>query len=140
MIVLSSRDRDALISRVTEHPHREVCGVLGGEYGRDRSIVTSVSPTDNVAADPEWEYEIDPEELLDRIEAIEASGEDVVGFYHSHPSGPAGPSVTDDERATWTDYSYLIVDLSGEPTIGSWRWRGGSQGFEREQVVIAESD
>ncbi len=112
----------------------EVCGVLGGDHG-DPSTATTIRRAENVAADPRSEYRIDPGEQLALMESIEEEGRDVVGFYHSHPDGPAGTSATDAARAAWTGYSYVIVVLDGRyPFVGSWRWTGTA--FKPEAVVL----
>jgi len=121
----------------------EVCGVLGGAYEPDgRSRVRSQYPAENVAETPRTRYEIDSEQQLRIFERLEDRGEEIVGFYHSHPRGPPRPSATDAARATWPDRSYLVVSL--EPLeVGSWRWRTGGDGanapgdrFEREELVV----
>lgn len=114
----------------------EICGVLGGEYDDDRSRVRSVHQAQNVAAVPASRYELDPEEQFQLIERIEDAGEEIVGFYHSHPRGPPRPSETDTDLATWPGYSYVIVSLDGFPYLGSWRWRDDARAFEPEHVAI----
>jgi proteasome lid subunit RPN8/RPN11 len=114
----------------------EVCGVLAGAYGDEVSRVTAVHPTENVADTPEIRYHIDPEEQLAVTETIEDAGLDVVGFYHSHPTGPPHPSETDAERATWPDHSYAICAFDGYPYLGSWRWRGDEERFEQETLRV----
>ena len=116
----------------------EVCGVLAGTRGEgdEPSVVALAHEAENVADEPEVRYRIDPEEQLELFEATEAAGRDVVGFYHSHPAGPASPSETDAARATWPGYSYAICALDGSPFVGSWRWRGDEEGFERETVAV----
>ncbi|WP_312912638.1 desampylase [Natronosalvus caseinilyticus] len=120
----------------------ECCGVLGGEFDPDVSHARSHYPARNVADDPRTRYRIDPEEQLAIFERLEARGEDIVGFYHSHPHGPPGPSATDAEAAAWPDRSYVIVSFEGnggddDAVVRSWRWRdaSGEDGqFEREQL------
>ncbi|RLM89254.1 M67 family peptidase [Halobellus sp. Atlit-38R] len=114
----------------------EVCGVLAGEHGADASRVTDVSRVENVADAPQIRYAMDPEAQLQRIDEIESRGLDVVGFYHTHPTGPARPSAVDADRATWPGYSYVICAFDGHPYLGSWRWNG--EEFEQETVAIAE--
>ncbi|MFB6235782.1 MAG: desampylase [Halopenitus sp.] len=116
----------------------EVCGVLAGEHGDDRSRVTGIRATENVADTPEIRYHIDPEEQLAVIEGIEDAGLDVVGFYHTHPTGPTRPSETDTDRAAWPGYSYAICAFDGYPYLGSWRWRGDDDGFEQEIVRVLD--
>jgi proteasome lid subunit RPN8/RPN11 len=135
MLTLASDAADELRAHAHEGAPAEVCGVLGGSFGREHSRVATVHRTDNAAATPRTAYVVDPAELYDRLRTIEDAGRDVVGFYHSHPAGPAEPSPRDVDQATWTGYSDVLVSLDGaEPTVGSWRWRG--EGFEREEVVV----
>jgi proteasome lid subunit RPN8/RPN11 len=138
MIELTRGAYDRVVSHAESGGEAEVCGVLAGTRGTDGepSVVTDARETENVAETPRTRYRIDPEEQLATIEAIEAEGLDVVGFYHSHPAGPARPSETDAARATWSDYSYVICALDGHPFVGSWRWRGDDEGFEREAVAV----
>lgn len=125
--------------RVIKHAYKggpaEICGILGGEYGEDRSVVTSVHQATNVAETPEMRYYIDPEEQLEITETIEDAGDEVVGFYHSHPAGPTSPSETDADRATWPGRSYVIAAMDGYPFVGSWRWQE-EKGFEQEVVAL----
>ena len=102
----------------------------------DPSVVTETYAAENVAETPEIRYLIDPEEQFELIETVEEAGLDVVGFYHSHPTGPTHPSETDAARATWPDRSYVICALDGYPFVGSWRWRDGADEFEQETVSV----
>jgi proteasome lid subunit RPN8/RPN11 len=135
MLRLTREVYDAAIDHAREGAPAEVCGVLGGERG-PTSHARTLRRAENVAADPRTEYRIDPAEQLALMEEVEAAGEEVVGFYHSHPHGPAEPSPTDRRRATWTERSYLIVVLDGGwPYVGSWRWTG--ERFAREAVALS---
>ena len=126
---------DTAIDHAREGAPSEVCGVLGGDRGAT-SHARTLRRAENVAADPRTEYRIDPTEQLALMEEVETGGDEVVGFYHSHPRGPAQPSPTDRRRATWTDRSYVIVVLDGAHAyVGSWRWTG--EEFERETVALA---
>ena len=78
-------------------------------------------PVENVAGDPERRYELDPAGTVAALDEGEDRGLAPVGFYHSHPRGPADPSATDRDRATWTGYVYCIV-APGE--LGAYRWTG----------------
>ncbi|MDF9744756.1 desampylase [Natrinema salsiterrestre] len=138
MIVLPTAVRETILERAREGDPDEICGVLGGEYEPDgESRVRSQYPAENVAATPRTRYEIDPEDQLAIFDRLEDRGEEIVGFYHSHPRGPPRPSATDAAQAAWPDRSYVIVSL--EPfEVGSWRWQAdGTDGeFERERVVV----
>lgn len=138
MIELSRAAYDSVVSHAHSGGDAEVCGVLAGTRGTDGepSTVTDAHEADNAAETPRTRYRIAPEQQLALIEAIEADGLDVVGFYHSHPAGPARPSETDVAQATWPDYSYVICALDGAPFVGSWRWQGDEAGFEQETVAV----
>ncbi|UPV75085.1 M67 family metallopeptidase [Halorussus limi] len=136
--------REEILARAREGAPEEVCGILAGtreSSPRDTDDdhadhrVESHYPAANVAETPRTRYEIDPREQLDLMECIEETGRDVVGFYHSHPRGPAEPSATDAELATWPGRSYLVVSLGADPPeVTSWRWSGDE--FAREDLRV----
>ncbi|WP_284013106.1 desampylase [Halobaculum litoreum] len=137
-LLLPAAVRDSLHERRAAGAPAEVCGVLLGRRaaddgdaghgdGRDGEApdpvdrVVEAVAVDNVAADPERFYELDPAETVAAIEAGADRGLDVVGFYHSHPRGPADPSATDRERATWSGYVYCVV---APDDLVAYRWTG----------------
>jgi proteasome lid subunit RPN8/RPN11 len=69
----------------------EACGLLLGRGTR----VEQVQPTRNVHPSPRTHFEIDPQALVDAHRAARQGGPEVLGYYHSHPAGPAEPSATD---------------------------------------------
>lgn len=135
MIRFGRSEYDRIIKHAYRGEEAEICGILGGTHEAEQSIVTSVRQAENVAEMPQMRYYIDPEEQLELTEELEANGEEVVGFYHSHPAGPTKPSETDAARATWPGRSYVIVAMDGYPFVGSWRWQN-EDGFEQEIVAI----
>jgi proteasome lid subunit RPN8/RPN11 len=135
---------DALFEHAREGARdgpREVCGVLAGRRTHDGAPpddaaadrASTVHRVPNAAARPRTEYELDPEATLRTIESIEAAGDDLIGFYHSHPESPARPSDADRAQATWTGYVYLIVSPA-EDAVRAWRWTGAA--FEPLDVRI----
>lgn len=136
MIEFSRDAYDDIIYHAYQGSDEEVCGILAGEYGDDRSVVTDVYEAENVAETPQIRYYMDPQEQFELTEAIEDDGQDVVGFYHSHPTGATQPSETDADRATWPDYTYAICALDGYPFLGAWRWREEAESFEQEIVNV----
>lgn len=136
MLSLSRAAYDEILAHAEAGGEQEVCGILAGERreGGDAARVETVHRATNVADHPKTRYRIDPEEQLAIIESTEDAGREVVGFYHSHPTGPPVPSETDAERAAWPGYSYVICLPGERPYLGSWRWTGES--FEREAVAL----
>jgi proteasome lid subunit RPN8/RPN11 len=134
-LLLPEAARDGIVAHAREGAPEEVVGVLAGDRGADRSVVARTLRADNAADTPGTRYEIAPGEELELLERVDEAGQEVVGFYHSHPDGPLAPSAVDARRAAWRGYSYLIVSLAdAEPEVGSWRWTG--EAFRAERVAL----
>jgi proteasome lid subunit RPN8/RPN11 len=84
-------------------PH-ECCGLLGG-HGGD---VTELFAASNQLASPNA-FEIPPQELFDIFRELRARKLELVGIYHSHPTGDNTPSQRDRERAYYSEAAYVIV-------------------------------
>jgi proteasome lid subunit RPN8/RPN11 len=105
------------------YPH-ECCGVLLGQMqngvgqgeGKNeagiRKIVTRAVRCTNTRDDsPQNRYNIDPKELIRIQRESSERGEEIVGFYHSHPDHPAQWSQTDLAEAFWFGCSYVITSV-----------------------------
>jgi proteasome lid subunit RPN8/RPN11 len=123
------------------YPH-ECCGVLTGEMLPDGARqVLAVVQCGNAHQDPSrgW-YQIDPRELVRIQREAYARGEDVIGFYHSHPDDVASWSASDLGEAHWPGCSYLITSVQqGKATVtNSFELAGdeSSKRFEDETIVV----
>jgi len=93
------------------YPH-ECCGVLLGQIGDGIRTVSSVVRAGNTRTDSAHNrYNIDPKELIRIQREGRERGEDIVGFYHSHPDHPALWSQTDFLEAHWFSCSYVITSV-----------------------------
>jgi proteasome lid subunit RPN8/RPN11 len=94
------------------YPH-ECCGVLLGQFSEDGArIVTWAARCGNTRTDsPQNRYHIDPRELIRIQREGRTRGEDIIGFYHSHPDHPAQWSQTDLAEAHWFGCSYVITSV-----------------------------
>ena len=96
----------------------EACGALFGQGDGITSAwaVTGISAAPNVHGDDRRRrYLIPPEFQLQAERHAQATGQDVVGYYHSHPDHPAQPSEYDRTHA-WSGYLYLICSVQqGHP-------------------------
>ena len=98
----------------------ECCGILLGRNGRiERALAAA-----NVHPTPQTHFEIDPQALVDAHRAARAGGPQVIGYYHSHPAGPALPSATDRAQAAHDRSVWAIL---GEGGVAFWR--DGEDGF-----------
>ncbi len=92
----------------------EACGILLGEGDRIRSFVEA----DNVHASPQTHFEIDPAALISAHRAARLGGPQVVGYFHSHPAGPAQPSATDIAMAAADGSIWAIYGTVQGPNAG----------------------
>ncbi len=109
-----------LAEAAAAHP-RECCGLLLC----DGTAFRALEPTRNVHPAPETHFEIDPRALIDAHRAARAGGPQVMGYYHSHPRGPAEPSATDRAMAAGDRRVWAIA---GEGEVRFWR--DDEAGFE----------
>ena len=111
MLKFTRKDYDSIRQHGEEtYPH-ECCGVLLGRFKDDGTrIVTSTARAGNTRTDSAHNrYNIDPKELVRIQREGRDRGEDIIGFYHSHPDHPAQWSKTDFEEAHWIGCSYVIT-------------------------------
>ncbi len=111
------------------HPH-ECCGILLGYDGQ----IGSIQPASNVHSTPATHFEIDPQALVDAHRLARSGGAQVIGYYHSHPSGQPCPSDTDQEMASADGRIWAIV---GEQDVQFWRDAPG--GFAALSYQLVES-
>jgi proteasome lid subunit RPN8/RPN11 len=91
----------------------EACGALFGQGDGTGSTwsVTGISAAPNVhGEDRKRRYLVPPEFQLQAERHAQATGQDVLGYYHSHPDHPAQPSEYDRVHA-WFGYLYLICSV-----------------------------
>ena len=80
--------------------------------------IEEARPAANVASDPLRRFEIDPQALVDAHRAARSGAPEVLGYYHSHPTGPAAPSTTDRATSSGDGKVWAIV---GEDGVTFWR-------------------
>jgi proteasome lid subunit RPN8/RPN11 len=139
MLKLSKADFEILRRHGEEtYPH-ECCGVLLGQFDGDKTRqVTSIARCGNTRNDsPHNRYNIDPRELIRIQRQGRERGEDIVGFYHSHPDHPAQWSQTDLAEAHWFGCSYVItaVEKATATTTNSFELQGTD---EKDKKLVDE--
>ena len=132
-IVLQEALRDHMKEHAGETYHRECCGLLFGTVTEDGAYVIrdTVRVENRVAEDRrKTHYGIDPMELYGYEKEKREAGNDILGFYHSHPDHPSIPS-DEDIREMVPGMLYLIISvIEGKPT----RLRGWKQDAATGQV------
>jgi proteasome lid subunit RPN8/RPN11 len=125
------------------YPH-ECCGVLVGEFDDNgRKAIKAVVPCGNTRTDSLTNrYQISPDELVHIQRNALLAGQDIIGFYHSHPDHPAQWSATDLAEAHWTGCSYVITSVEQGRAVltNSFQLLGPEENkrFEHEHIEIVD--
>jgi cysteine synthase B len=111
----------------------ECCGAL---LGPSPGHVTEAYVLDNTFPDEQRRrFLVGPDEYRRAEARATETGQQLLGFYHSHPDHPAEPSAFDLEHA-WPNLSYLIISVQqGQPKVArSWRLKPDRSGYDEEFV------
>lgn len=127
---LSPMAHAAILQGAIATAPNEACGLLLGAG----SHVHTATVTTNVHPDPATRFEIDPAALIAAHRAARQGGPALLGYWHSHPNGRAGPSATDRAAASGDGRVWAIV-ARGNVTL----WRDGANGFEPLPYLVHES-
>ncbi len=103
-----------MIAHVDTHLPMEACGLLAGRG----SSVESVLVVKNQAQSP-VRFVMDPIEQLRAFEWIDSQGLDLIGIFHSHPTGPETVSATDIAES-----AYDVVQIILARANSIWHPRG----------------
>ncbi|TNE49422.1 MAG: M67 family peptidase [Sphingomonadales bacterium] len=113
-IGVRKRAIDAMRAAALSSAPREACGILLGTP----DVIEMLVETRNMHPAPSTYFEIDPQALVDAHRAEREGGPMVVGYFHSHPTGPARPSATDQAMAAADGRVWAIL---GNGQISLWR-------------------
>lgn len=115
---------DAQLKQIYAHAAEtypyECFGFLVGRFDAGGLVGRAVRGT-NLNTERADRFEMDPQEFVQVEKSADDEGQNVIGFYHSHPDWPAIPSQTDITWA-WEGSYYLIVSVhEGRPLhTGVW--------------------
>ena len=138
---LPARLLQELVRHAQDCLPEECCGVLiGSETRAGRSRIHRTVAAENTRSHGrERAYLVPPLAILEARRAARADDLEIVGYYHSHPSGSATPSALD-RRNAWPDTSYVILGMDAGELRGvrSWRLGPGDTGFVEERLNCEE--
>ena len=133
-IYISPEQLQQMLEHVTEQAPNEACGLLGGSNSRVQQVV----PVKN-AAESQVRYRMDPAEQVSALFGFEERGMELVAIYHSHPTGPPGPSSIDIREDAYPDAFQLIWFLEA----GDWvcrAYRYGDRGAVEVPLCLGSGD
>lgn len=107
-IQLSRKITNQLLHSAQISPDQEVCGLIGSKEG----IAVSCYPITNNAEHPEIRFQLDEKQQISAMATMREKNESLFAIYHSHPTSPAEPSVTDIKMATYPEAIHLIISLN----------------------------
>ena len=119
----------------------EACGALLGTGDGELLPwwVTPVISAPNRHGDDKHRYYLIAPELQLAVEhEAEQTGEQVLGFFHSHPDCPALPSDCDRTQA-WPGYLYVICSVVNARTVGIAAFAKVSQNGPLLRVPVAQN-
>ncbi len=118
----------------------ECCGIFGGDPAQNK--VQQIVPAENLNKERSRDrYLMNPKDIVRAQKKFSGEGQDVLGYYHSHPDHPAKPSETDRVNA-WSGYSYVIVSVMNGKVADarSWVLNEKTQQFEEEKIEVIKGD
>jgi proteasome lid subunit RPN8/RPN11 len=103
-LTLSNEQLQTMITYVESHAPLESCGLLAGHDAKVEKIFFVQNQAHSAAR-----YVMDPIEQLNAFEWIDSNGMELLGIFHSHPTGPETVSPTDVAQAA---YAVIYIILS----------------------------
>ena len=115
------------------YPH-ECCGAL---FGRDQLVTEAFALPNATEEGARRRFLVRPVDYRAAERRAIELGEELVGFYHSHPDHPARPSRYDLDHA-WPVFAYVIVSVEGGNPVAltSWRLREDRSAFDEEPIAL----
>ncbi len=137
IVVLTRAQVAAIESHARETFPEECCGFLLGAAGDPRTISSLRRATNVVEANRQRRYVIDPREILVLEKELRGTGQEILGFYHSHPNHPAEPSEFDRAHA-WPWYSYVILSIVDRTPaeLRAWSLDDATAAFHPEPLTV----
>jgi proteasome lid subunit RPN8/RPN11 len=104
-LLLADQIKEAILVHASNCSPDECCGLLAMDSSES---IRFAYPLTNINPSP-VSYTVDPDEHFHAMRHAEAQGWEIAGVFHSHPSGPATPSVIDVTSALEPDWVYLVA-------------------------------
>jgi proteasome lid subunit RPN8/RPN11 len=144
MLKISKADYDLIRWEAKRSYPHECCGILLGNLVDGHRLITMTLTCENMRMDsPADRYSINPEQVIAALKLARNRGENIIGFYHSHPDHSPQYSSTDLAEAHWFDCSYVITSVEkGTPTSTASFVLIGSEdrkSFHEESIEIVSN-
>jgi proteasome lid subunit RPN8/RPN11 len=112
-LIISGKHWQEMRDHVNKHIPLESCGLLAGKHDRVEKVILVWNQAQSAVR-----FVMEPHEQLQAFHWIESNGLDLLGIFHSHPTGPATVSPTDIAEA-----AYEVVYLVWSRAQDDWQAR-----------------
>lgn len=134
-VQLSRKQSAALLDHATAQAPEECCGVLLGIEVNGTFQISQTIAVFNRAVDRQRAFSIAVADVGRCSRRARQTGHELLGFYHSHPKGPAYPSQRDiTEASAFSGMLHVIIGF--ESGAGLKAWRTGSADWT--QIAVQE--
>jgi proteasome lid subunit RPN8/RPN11 len=111
---LTKKQLKQMIAHVDSRAPLEACGLLAGLNSKVETVIEVTNQAQSAVR-----FVMDPIEQLNAFEWIESNGQELIGIFHSHPTGPETVSPADIAQA-----AYAVVYIILARVDNDWRARG----------------
>jgi len=113
-LTLTKEQLQKMITHVDSCAPLEACGLLAGLNSKVESVLEVTNQAQSAVR-----FVMDPIEQLKAFEWIDSNGLELIGIFHSHPTGPETVSPTDIAQS-----AYAVVHVILARVDNSWHARG----------------
>ncbi len=113
-LILSKKQWQEMLDHVDQQVPLEACGLLAGKNDRVEKVILVRNQAESPAR-----FVMDPYEQLQAFDWIESNRLDLLGIFHSHPTGPEAVSATDIAEA-----AYEVIHIIWSRPQHQWQMRG----------------
>lgn len=116
-LIIPFRFVGAMIQHAGETHPKECCGIIAGtDQLPNISIGRALFKMDNVATGND-EFHVDPDAQLILSQEMDQQGQKLLGIYHSHPTTPPAPSISDINLCFYPEVVHFII---GQDAVTMW--------------------
>jgi proteasome lid subunit RPN8/RPN11 len=113
-LTITKEQYKKMVDHVNAHLPFEACGLLAGHDSKVQAVLEVTNQAQSAVR-----YVMDPIEQLNAFEWIDSNGLDLIGIFHSHPTGPETVSPTDISEAAYAVVHVILARLGS-----IWHARG----------------
>jgi proteasome lid subunit RPN8/RPN11 len=116
---------DAMLADTRARHPREACGLVLGHRRGTVWLALGYHPCPNRSRRPESGFRIAPLEFLAAARSARDQGLEILGSFHSHPSGEPRPSPRDCADRAGLGTLWIAAFGTAGASVGVWRDRHG---------------